>query len=92
MYVINNVITQLISISVNGGLANLRNAQNIIIVYIRQPLAPASMSRIPSIMVWLSAAASQRHTNFSHYTYLLLTWTSCPIEVSPFQSYEDVTN
>ena len=39
MYVINNAITQLISIWVNGGHANLRNAQNIILVYIRQPLA-----------------------------------------------------
>ena len=57
MYVINNAITQLISISVNGGLANLRNAQNIILVYIRQPLAAAIMSWVPSIMVWRSAAA-----------------------------------
>ena len=63
MYVINNAITQLISFSVNGGLANLRNAQNIIFVYIRQPLAAAIMSRLTSIMVWLPAAASQRHTN-----------------------------
>ena len=57
MYVINNAITQLISIWVNGGLANLRNAQNIILVYIRQPLAAAIMSWVPSIMVWRSAAA-----------------------------------